>query len=186
MEVDCTSSASNESNPTHFHHQASLGQQQQQQSGFYADNSYFSASAIKRADYEYFSKDFYVVDRKLDEKDSMSSKGKDCSFLKSHKDFEALNNNNNNNSSSTNNNNNVIVGEKGGDLFVKKNFLYNGAFGNNLKKDYVDAAKSGVEYFGGSNSKKSENFIHLNNVDGFGKKPMGFSADQVRNYFFYA
>lgn len=153
MEVDCTSSASNDSNPTHFHQ--TIGQ------NYYADNTYFTN--VKRTEYEYFNKDFYITDKNVAEKD----KNKDCY---SKKDYENLNNNNNNN------NNNHNSSEKShSDLFLKKNFIYNGTF--NKSKDYVDNTKNNIEYF--NNKKNDSNFIHLNNIDGFGKKSMSFSADQV-------
>lgn len=122
---------------------------------YYSDNLYFPNT--KRTEFEYFNKDYYSNEKKQEDKEKPFSKT-------GQKDFENMNNNNNNSKSS--------------DQFNKKGYVYSGCYS---KKDYVETVKNNnVEYFNGK--KTDSNCIHLNSVDGFGKKTMSFSADQVKPF----
>lgn len=124
---------------------------------YYSDNLYFPNT--KRTEFEYFNKDYFTNEKKQEDKEKTFNKT-------NQKDFENMNNNNNNKSS---------------DQFSKKGFVYSGGYS---KKDYVETVKNNnMEYFNGK--KTDSNCIHLNSVDGFGKKSMSFSADQVKRFTFF-
>lgn len=152
MEVDGTSTSSDSS---------SL-QYNNINTNFYTENIYLSQGA-RRAEFDgYFGKDFY----------SKSDKNRGDFFAASKKDnFPATTLN-----STANSNNNNGLKTKSED-FAKKTQSYPFVSGYSKKlDDFVDSMKT-LEYF----NKKTENSnsIHLNNVDGFGKKSISFSPDQV-------
>lgn len=160
MDIDGTSSASSDSNPSQFGQNLSIN------ANFYNDNMYFNNS--KKSDFDnYFSKEFYngnKTERKVDVKCNKKTEfyvGKKDDFCAS-----ASNNNNEANDST----------KTRSDQFSKRTALFSP---NYCKKvdELVDSRKVQSNYF---NKKNGENAnIHLNNIDLFGKKAISFSADQV-------
>lgn len=148
MEIDATSSGSNDSNPGNF-------------SGFYgsggggggADNLFFSSLVGKRADFDaYFGKEFYHQNKR---DDVGSEKGEG-----------------------------VSVGDRG----VDKRATYGGDYGKKVMEEFVEVRNKSNQqqqqqqggFYNNSGKKTVENEIQLNGVNGFGKKTISFSPDQVR------
>lgn len=156
MEIDGTSSASNDSNSPQF---------SQLNANYYGDNLYYNNLVVqsKKSEFQnYFEKS--ILEKHLDTKDL--------------KKLDYCNNvvpnlNNNIKSNSNNNNNNNTMGPNNENP-KSYEFENNGAFGAKKMSEVDDNKKS--HYF---IKKGEENKILLNNVDNFGKKSVSFTPDQV-------
>ncbi|KAK4873199.1 hypothetical protein RN001_015228 [Aquatica leii] len=152
MEIDRTSSTSNDSNSPQF---------SQINTNYYSDSVYnYNLIHTKKSEFEnYFSKNFY--EKKLESKEK---KIEFCNSV-SVSNANSLKNNNNNNSDSGKN-----------EDVSKKGCPFENTFNSKKISDISDSRKS-QECF---NKKSTDNRIHLNNVDAFGKKSLSFSPDQVQ------
>lgn len=182
MEIDGTSSASNDSNPAQF---------SQINNNYYnSDNLYYNNLIVqnKKNEFEnYFNKNLNFFDKKSDNKEvkkvdyfNIPKKDNFCNNSNNNNS-----NNNNNNTMKNNNNNNSAAGGGGGKgMEVKKNFGFeNNNFSGKKISEFSDNRKNQIEFFV-SKKNGDSNRIHLNNVDAFGKKSISFTPDQVRQLFF--
>lgn len=65
--------------------------------------------------------------------------------------------------------------------FGKRSALF--TYGKKLE-ELSDSRKNQMSYFNGNKKLAQETAIHLNGSDGFGKKSISFTAEQVLNHFF--
>ena len=157
MEVDSSSTSSDSS---------SMLYNSNLSGNFYAENLFVGQTQKRGHDFDgFFSKDFYKNGTKAEER--VANPLKKVDFFQGKKDDFVI--------TITNGN----VNKNRCEEFGKKTFAFNDNFGvKKVPEHFVEDVKNQVECLhklgdGGS--------IHLSNVDGFGKKSVGFTADQVKN-----
>lgn len=156
MEVDGTSSASSDSN-------LNLGQ------ALYQEEMMYFPQTAKKNDFDSFfgGKDFFQ-EKKLEAGAERTSRKLD--FYSKKDGFCDLSGDVSKRSSGSGNNSN-----NSGD-FSKRGALF--AYGKKLE-ELSDSKKNQISYFNGNKKAAQDSAIHLNGSDGFGKKSISFTAEQV-------